>query len=439
MATRKRRRKSGKVVIRRKVRKISKLSHGALIELIELLVANPQREKRKKTRRRKEKTDKKTATNAVLPTVQSSSYSTAVAKEKQATEFSAQVQHLKEKEQLLLRAAEKAQPLAIAYGHTSSNGTLPTPNQIIALKKSEGISISMEQARHIFQQMQHDQNQIRTLSQDVLHAQQDLQNLITKLDERKLEVAALEVQNDELNLQNLEYTSNRKKLIYDEWKRPIRAIRVREVADAAGVTGLSAINKEPLIELLQDEDWFKAEFGEPNYNDLNGAGIQPHAGDPTGLTDVQINEAMRKHKRYAGTFAADEMSTIPISSTFGFIMNTEPRAIHHGHWIAVYVDSEDAKAVEYFDPFGEEPNETFMKALAPLVEQLDCDEYLKLKINRIKVQDITTDTCGWHSMKFLTDRFSGKPFREITGFDDSIRGEADVEKLKQKYKVYGYI
>ena len=148
---------------------------------------------------------------------------------------------------------------------------------------------------------------------------------------------------------------------------------------------------------------------------------------------------MKKHKKYVGCFAADEMGEIPVKGCFGFVINTEPRHISKGHWTAVFIDKDKDKAIEYFDPFADEPPKQFGKGVKSLVKKLDTDEYLKYKVNRIKVQDITSDTCGYHCMNFLLHRFSGKPFREVTGFDDSIKGEKDAEKLKKKYSTFGYV
>ena len=64
----------------------------------------------------------------------------------------------------------------------------------------------------------------------------------------------------------------------------------------------------------------------------------------------------------------------------------------------------------------------------------------------IRRQDVKTSTCGWHSMKFLDERYNGMPFHEASGYDDFIEqhkgaddskdGEADAQEYKKKYESY---
>ena len=60
--------------------------------------------------------------------------------------------------------------------------------------------------------------------------------------------------------------------------------------------------------------------------------------------------------------------------------------------------------------------------------------YLKFKVNKIKYQAVDTDTCGIHVIKFLIDRYSGKPFKDATGFE-SQKGERAVGKFQTKWKL----
>lgn len=154
-----------------------------------------------------------------------------------------------------------------------------------------------------------------------------------------------------------------------------------------------------------------------------------------GLTSVEITKYMKNYKNFVGVYAADQLGSVPANkSKFGFIMNTEPIRVKHGHWIAVYLDSKDSKSLEYFDPFGLPSNPQFNKDIKKLIDSLKLDFYLKYKINKVKVQDVRTNTCGWHSMQFLIDRFKGKPFVECSGWSDARRGEKRAKSLKKKFK-----
>eukprot|EP00732_Lithocolla_globosa_P000408 Lithocolla_globosa_v1_NODE_121_length_6109_cov_174.362075.p4 type:complete len:119 gc:universal NODE_121_length_6109_cov_174.362075:1920-2276(+) len=116
-------------------------------------------------------------------------------------------------------------------------------------------------------------------------------------------------------------------------------------------------------------------------------------------------------------------------------MNTAPKNTQHGHWIAVMITP---NTIEYVDSFAENPsfkfNHHIKKILKPGVYQM--------KINSVKRQNVKTDTCGYHAMKFLADRYAGKSFKEATGFDiidKSIKGEEEIKKFKKMVKDFGYV
>jgi hypothetical protein len=157
-----------------------------------------------------------------------------------------------------------------------------------------------------------------------------------------------------------------------------------------------------------------------------------------GLSDQEINMLMGKYPLFEGTHAANEMKDVKVSKKFGCVFNTKPRKIRHGHWCGLYVDSGDDKSIEWFDPFGEDPPSMISKGIKHIVKKLNPDEYLKYKVNRIQVQDPRTDTCGYHSMKFLINRFKGKPFAEVTGYNVKSE-EPKAQKMQDKFENFGYI
>lgn len=133
---------------------------------------------------------------------------------------------------------------------------------------------------------------------------------------------------------------------------------------------------------------------------------------------------------YIRTFAVDNMKdagTLPES--YSFITNTSPISDPKvGHWVAVRADP---KTVEYYDPLGMPPNRPMMKALMEMVGKGE----RQFKVNRMRDQAATAQTCGPHSMKFLDDRATGKPFKEATGFNKL--GEKQVMQYMKKYKDFG--
>ena len=178
--------------------------------------------------------------------------------------------------------------------------------------------------------------------------------------------------------------------------------------------------------------------------EIEAARIQS-AGKGTldGLYDDQINAMMDKYvdKGYIGCISSDEVGKInpKDNDRIGFVMNTLPSTstaeeyANAGHWVGVYIDFKKDKSVEYFDPFGEDPPKDFFTQIKTLIDKKGLPYYLKMKINRIKVQDDRTSTCGFHSARFLMDRFGGKPFRECTGFSDVRHGEAQAKALEKKF------
>ena len=175
--------------------------------------------------------------------------------------------------------------------------------------------------------------------------------------------------------------------------------------------------------------------------DFSGNGLG--GGKLVGLWNDEIEHMMKKFKSFKGVFPIDLLNMMPINKSdkhFSFIMNTSPTTNKNpiGHWVAVNVFK---NSVEYFDPVGEEPPKHFMKYMKPVLREFGEGPY-QYKINRVQFQNRKTDTCGYHSMRFLKDREDGKSFMQATKFDKidkSIQGEKDIEKFKKQIKQFGYI
>lgn len=168
-----------------------------------------------------------------------------------------------------------------------------------------------------------------------------------------------------------------------------------------------------------------------------------------GLYSDQIARMMSRYvdDGFLGVVAADEVDELgPKSSRydkFGFIMNKDTSDKPGSHWVAVYVDTIDDKSVEYYDSFGEQPDEIFLREVKGLIQAHKLPIYLKMKINKVKRQAENSNLCGFHAMKFLMDRFEGKPFVEASGWSEVRKGEADAKKLMDnmsgKGTKFGYI
>lgn len=177
----------------------------------------------------------------------------------------------------------------------------------------------------------------------------------------------------------------------------------------------------------------------------SGAGLATRAGersetDEDGLYDVQIDDLMKDYPCYKGTFADDELDSIPVSKKMCWVGNTDTKNGYGKHWYAVYIDGSDCM---YYDPFGDEPSDRFVKQLSNLIQKINPERYLKLKINSVKNQDINSTNCGFHAIAFLNKIHNGKDFKTATGYiepkiDNSKEFEENIEKFK-KQKGFGYI
>jgi hypothetical protein len=133
------------------------------------------------------------------------------------------------------------------------------------------------------------------------------------------------------------------------------------------------------------------------------------------------------------------VSKIPVSKKMGVIINLDKSSQPGSHWVALFIDADKDKAVEYYDSFAEEPPASLMKDIKGIIDKINPSTYLKFKINRIKQQRENSDSCGLMAMQFLIDRFNGKPFIDCTGYSDIANSERKAKKFKQKLHKFGYI
>ena len=191
---------------------------------------------------------------------------------------------------------------------------------------------------------------------------------------------------------------------------------------------------------------------------LTGKGMD----NDDGLYNDEIEKVMTKRiKDYVPVIPADKTDDLLKyvgrgDKRFGAIINTADsssdgtgkRGNSLGHWTAVYVNNEDDyPSIEYYDPLveGDIPDRLY-NSLRKIARKMNPEMYFKFKPNMIRRQDVKTSTCGWHSMKFLDERYNGMPFHEASGYDDFIEqhkgaddskdGEADAQEYKKKYESY---
>lgn len=146
----------------------------------------------------------------------------------------------------------------------------------------------------------------------------------------------------------------------------------------------------------------------------------------------------------------------PGMKKFGAIVNTNPSTsdgsgtdgYRVGHWRSIFFDNDDDGRVsaEYFDPLCEGPIPTSLKKImSKIAKKMNPEDYSLVKQNYLKRQSDTTNTCGYHCIKFIDDRYNDVPWSEATGYDDymakhkpddSVAGEQSLIKPMKKYDKY---
>jgi hypothetical protein len=168
------------------------------------------------------------------------------------------------------------------------------------------------------------------------------------------------------------------------------------------------------------------------------------SSDDEGLYSDEIVDIMKKYESFLGVFADDQYnqvaSKVKPKSRGSIIVNTDPSTKEGTHWQAIYFDARPtgSKSIEFFDSFGRDPTANQLKGIKLISEKLKPDTYLKLKINKVKQQNVNSANCGYFSCRFLIDRYRGRSFAESTGYSDKIieaskKGEQEISKFKKMY------
>lgn len=216
---------------------------------------------------------------------------------------------------------------------------------------------------------------------------------------------------------------------FEERLRNILNDEAKKKADEEAKNKAQDPPQDPEPDPVPDPPLDPAPIGEGKHNDKGG------------LYNYEIEEIMKpyKDKGFMGVISSDEIKLLlPLinkNKKFSFIMNTSPSTEKYGHWIAVYVDPIDDLSLEYYDPLAQEPSKDFQKQIKLIIDKSEPSVYLKFKINKIQDQHSNSKTCGWHSMKFLINRYNNYPFKEATLYN-AKKGEQEARKMKDKF---GYI
>ncbi|KYQ93232.1 hypothetical protein DLAC_05878 [Tieghemostelium lacteum] len=189
--------------------------------------------------------------------------------------------------------------------------------------------------------------------------------------------------------------------------------------------------RKQLEEKRQDLIDRKKELEKEKEKRLTGNGN----GSKEGLYDYQIDQIMKPYhvKGFKGVFAADEIENIEPDKKMSFIMNLDKSNQPGSHWVAVYIDTDKDKSIEYYDSLCGSPTDDFMRQIKVLIDKIKPDEYLKFKINKVLDQAVNTSTCGWHAIRFLLNRYNGHHWKDSTGWSEIRKSEKVVKGMKKNF------
>lgn len=174
------------------------------------------------------------------------------------------------------------------------------------------------------------------------------------------------------------------------------------------------------------------EEGEPGIR--NGMGKYSHW--KAGLYDSEIHSLMKKklNNCFVPVIMCDEIPTLlkyvdSDTEEFGFIINSTSSKTDGEHWRSIFISIPRGE-IDYYDSLVSEPSQEFLKDIKLLIDKISPNQYLKLKVNKIKEQSDNTNNCGFFAMAFLVKMFKGKKFKDSTMTQNSDFGEKQIEKFK---------
>ena len=163
-----------------------------------------------------------------------------------------------------------------------------------------------------------------------------------------------------------------------------------------------------------------------------------------GISDFDINRAMKDYKQFLGAIAADEIHSLVTrvskEKRICWIQNTEPRAQGGAHWVSFLIDARPhgTMSVEYYDPLGDPITPGFLRDVKVMIKAVHgSDSYLKYRENKIPDQSDISNNCGPFAIRFLQARLAGESFAKATGWDK--QGEKNIELWKKHPKQQTWI
>lgn len=154
-------------------------------------------------------------------------------------------------------------------------------------------------------------------------------------------------------------------------------------------------------------------------------------GKLPALWSDEINQFFVNEPLFGGVVASDQIKDFTDwRPPFGIVMNKDKSHEEGSHWVALYFTPD---SIEYFDPLGDQPDKHVLLQMKNLVyDKWKWPTLFKLKTNEIAQQHGNSQTCGYHAIRFLVDRFQGLPYDFTTRYNNSKNREKEI-KSQFKY------
>ena len=122
------------------------------------------------------------------------------------------------------------------------------------------------------------------------------------------------------------------------------------------------------------------------------------------MNSLQINKILKRHLRqyFRGVHASDAIPKVSPPYPYALVVNTDKTGQPGEHWQAIWISS--SGSAEFFDSFGNAPKGNI---------KLFMQQFIKLEINKIKLQENFEISCGPYVIYFLINRFRGLSLRKI--------------------------
>lgn len=135
------------------------------------------------------------------------------------------------------------------------------------------------------------------------------------------------------------------------------------------------------------------------------------------MDTLQIEKILRRNPCtrpfFVGCYPSDMIPTIG-EFPHCMVANTDPSHLAGTHWTAIYVPSRDV--VEFYDSFGDSPNEQISRFLA---------KFERVRQNSHMLQSPLSSACGRHAIYFLIRRCGGARFSDILNHFRSVKSPPD--------------